>query len=253
MLTQATRDKLYALKLQGFLEVYDEIMQQQNNAAIPLGEALGLMADRETLQRENRRTKRLLKAAKLRYPQASLQGIDYQLPRQFNQQQFRALGSKEWIQQAKNIIIIGPTGIGKSYMACALGTMACRNLLSTRYYRVPRFVEELKLSHADGRYTKILEQLAKQSLLILDDWGIDQLDRQARRDLLEVLEDRSNRSSTIITTQLPIKHWHDHIGDGTIADAICDRLINNAYIFDIEGKDSMRKHVNSLTHVDQSV
>lgn len=252
MLTQITRDKLTTLKLQGFIEVFEELSEPKSKSDLTLNETLTLMADRELLQRENRRAARLLKAAKLRYPQACLQAIDYQLPRKFNQQQYKSLVQPEWVLQGKNVLLIGPTGVGKSHLACALGTMACQNLLSTAYYRVSRLIEELRLSHADGRYSKLLEQLAKKSLLILDDWGIDQLDRQARRDLLEVLEDRTNRTSTVITTQLPVTHWHDYIGDGTIADAICDRVINNAYTFVIEGE-SVRKTKNSLTHVDQGV
>jgi len=252
MLSQHTRDKLIKLKLPGFIDVFEEISNARHSTELTLTETLTLMADRELIQRENRKAERLRKSAKLRYPQACLQAIDYRLPRKFNQQQFKSLAQPEWIHQGKNILLIGPTGVGKSHLACALAAMACQHLMTTRYYRVSRLVEELRISHADGRYSRLLEQLSKQSLLVLDDWGIDQLDRQARRDLLEVLEDRTNRTSTIITTQLPIEHWHDYIGDGTIADAICDRVINNAYTFVIEGE-SMRSAKNSLTHVDQRV
>ena len=157
--------------------------------------------------------------AKPRYPQANYESVNYQLPRQFNQQQFRELNNMQWVELHRNIIITGPTGVGKSYMACALGNLACRRLYSVLYYRVGRLVEALRISHIDGTYGKLLEKLAKKQVLILDDWGIDQLDRQGRRDLLEVLEDRSGRSTAVITSQLPTTSWHDYIGDGTIADA----------------------------------
>ena len=144
---------------------------------------------------------------------------------------------------------MGPTGTGKSYLACALGHQACQMALKVRYFRVSRLIEQLRLSHADGSYSRLLDQLAKFSLLILDDWGIDQLDRQARRDLLEVLEDRYAKSSTLITSQLPVENWHHFIGDDTIADAVCDRVLNNAYTIPIKGE-SMRK-IKNLTHVGQ--
>lgn len=252
MLNQQTRDVLTQLKLPGFIEVLDEIQNNSTMHHIELSEAITLMADRETLNRKRRKQQRLLRSAKLRYPQASIESVDYQAKRAFNQSQFRELLDGQWVDQARNIILIGPTGVGKSYLACALGYQMCRQLFSVRYYRVSRLVEALKLSHADGSYSKLLEQLAKKHVLILDDWGIDQLDRQARRDLLEVLEDRSARMATVITTQLPVQHWHHYIGDDTIADAICDRVINAAYQLNIEGN-SMRKMNKNLTHVDHSV
>jgi len=253
MLLMQTKEKLQALKLAGFIAVAEEIQSNTSLQKLSVEEVLGLMVDREVLQRQNRRQDRLLKYAKLRHPKAAIEAIDYQLPREFNQQQFRALFSCEWLQEARNIIFIGPTGVGKSYFACALATLACRKLISARYYRVSRLTESLRIAHADGSYTQLLDAISKVQLLILDDWGIDQLERVARRDLLEVLEDRCGRTSTIITTQLPSEQWHDFIGDATIADAICDRLISQAYTFTIKGE-SMRKKIQKPDplHVDQS-
>lgn len=245
-----TKQKLEQLKLHSFIEVFDEIVMNKTTS-LSLEESLSMMVDREVLSRENRRLNRLLKAAKLRYPSACITGIDYKQPRQFKQDYWRDLTHCEWVNKTRNVILVGPTGVGKSYMACALGHQTCLMGRSVRYYRVARLIEMLHLSHADGSYGKLLDQLAKLPLLILDDWGIDQLDRQARRDLLEVMEDRYAKASTIITTQLPLDSWHQFIGDDTIADAICDRIINNSHIIDIAGE-SMRK-VESLTHVAHSV
>ncbi len=241
-----TKEKLQELKLPAFIEVFNEISSNAHQS-LNLEEALTMMVEREMIQRDNKRLLRLLKAAKLRYPNACVSDIDYQQPREFNHEQLRNLTHCEWIKQHKNIIFTGPTGTGKSYFACALGHQACQMSYKVRYLRVTRLVEQLRLSHADGSYGKTLEQLSKLQLIILDDWGIDQLDRQARRDLLEVLEDRYAKASTIITTQLPVNKWHHFIGDDTIADAICDRIVNNAYMMEIDG-DSMRKSKN-LTHV----
>lgn len=250
MLTPTTKEKLLSLKLNAFIDVFEEI-HQPNAKNLSLEEALAVMAERELLARENRRLKRLLKAAKLRYTHASVRNVDYQQQRQFNQEQYRQLTHGEWIKHARNILFTGPTGVGKSYLACALGHQACIQAYSVKYCRLIRLLEMLKMAHADGSFQRHIEQIAKVQLLIIDDWGIDQLDRQARRDLLEILEDRYEKSSTIITTQLPIEQWHDYIGDNTIADAICDRFLNNAYKISITG-DSMRK-IKNLTHVDHPV
>jgi DNA replication protein DnaC len=242
-----TKTKLEQLKLQSFIDVFNEIINN-NSQSLSLDEALTMMVDREIITRDNRRLTRLLKAAKLRYPSACIAHIDYQQPRQFEQERLRQLTHCQWIAQQRNCILTGPAGIGKSYIACALGHQACQLSFSVRYYRVPRLVEILRMSHADGSYSRTLERLAKIQCLILDDWGIDQLDRQGRRDLLEVLEDRYAKTATIITTQLPIDRWHQFIGDDTIADAICDRIINNAFTITMSGE-SMRK-VKNLTHVE---
>lgn len=237
-----TTEGLLKLKLPAFTEVFAEIIANTTHK-LTLEEALTMMVDRELLQRENKRIARLLKAAKLRYPHACVSSIDYSDSKRFNVEQMRSVTHCGWITKSKNVIFTGPTGTGKSFLACALGQQACQLSLKVRYFRVTRLVEQLRLSHADGSYSRILEQLSKINLLILDDWGIDQLDRQARRDLLEVLEDRYAKSSTIITTQLPIKAWHHFVGDDTIADAVCDRVVNNAYIIDVLGE-SKRKTEN---------
>lgn len=250
MMTPQTKEKLYQLKLQSFIDVFDEIIVNKSQS-LSLNEALTLMADRELMTRDNRRLKRSLKSAKLRYPSACITQIDYKQARQFEHERLRQLTHCQWVAEHRNVIFTGPAGVGKSYLACALGHQACQMAMPTGYYRVSRLVEMLRLSHADGSYSRLLERLAKIQLLILDDWGIDQVDRQARRDLLEVLEDRYAKTETIITTQLPVDKWHQFIGDDTIADAICDRVINNAYTITITGE-SMRKAKN-LTDVEHSV
>lgn len=245
-----TKEKLHALKLEGFIQVAEEIQNKSNAPSLDMHEWLTLMVEREHQLRDNRRLKRLIKTAKLRHPNACLEDIDWQQPRQFNQSQLRQLSHCEWVKQGRNVILIGPTGVGKSYIACALGQQACRMHYGVLYFRVPRLLESLHIAHVDGSYQRKLEQLAKTPLLILDDWGLDQLEREARRDILEVLEDRVGKASTIITSQLSVTHWHQFIGDGTLADAICDRVLNNAYTFDIKGE-SMRKIKSDLTHVDR--
>lgn len=237
-----TKEKLLQLKLSAFVNVLDEI-EKNDSHQLSLHDALGMMVEREILQRENKRLDRLLKAAKLRYSNACAADIDYGTQRKFNKEQLRQLTHCEWVTKMRNIIFTGPTGTGKSYLACALGHQACLMGHKVKYARINRLTEQLRLSHADGSYSKLLDHIAKFQVLILDDWGIDQLDRQARRDLLEVLEDRYAKSSTIITSQLPIDRWHHFIGDDTIADAVCDRVINNAHKIQITG-DSMRKNEN---------
>lgn len=235
-----TKEKLSQLKLPGFMEVFNEQFNNPKAPTLTIDELLSLMVERELMLRHERKLHRLQKVAKLRYPNAAIEGIDYHQPRQFNQQQLRLLSQGDWIKHNHNLILMGPTGVGKTFIACALGDKACRQEHSVRYYRVSRLIENLRIAHVDGSYQRLLAQLAKVKLLILDDWGMDKLSRQARQDLLEVLEDRSGLQATLITTQLPADCWHNYIGDSTIADAICDRLLHDAYLITIEG-DSMRK------------
>ncbi len=250
MLIGQTKQKLSELKLPGFIQVLEETLV--NPSSLSAAEIIGLMADRELVNRQNRRQSRLLKKAKLRYPQASIENIDYQKTRTWNQQQYLSLTDCAFIRQNRNLVLTGPTGVGKSFLACSLGYQACRLFFSVRYFRVPRLLENLRIAHADGSHTLVLEQLSKTQLLILDDWGIDRLERQGRKDLLEILEDRYQRGSTIVTTQLPIELWADYIGDSTLSDGICDRLLSNAYQINLSGE-SMRKESDLLTDVDQMV
>jgi len=236
----STKEKLGQLKLEGFIQVAEEASHPTAGQSLTADEMLTLMVDRELLMRTNKRLKRLMKNAKLRYPNASIEAIDFSSPRQMNHQQLKTLMQPEWIEHARNIAFIGPTGVGKSYLACALGQLACRQQYPVLYTRVPRLLEMLRIAHVDGSYQRQLDKIAKAKVLILDDWGLDQLEREARRDLLEMLEDRVGRAATIITTQLPTDAWHQYIGDGTLADAICDRVLHNAYIINIKGE-SMRK------------
>ncbi len=233
------KDGLQQLKLLAFIEVFNEVVLNTAHT-LTMEEALSMMVDREIIYRNNKRVARLLKATKLRYPQASVSSIGYNDQQRFNADQVRELTHCHWVQKGKSIVMTGAAGTGKSYLACALAHQACQMAYKTQYFRVTRLIEVLRLSHADGSYARLLEQLAKLDLLVLDDWGIDQLDRQARRDLLEVLEDRYAKSSTIITSQLPISGWHQFIGDDTIADAVCDRVVNNAYHIEVKGE-SKRK------------
>lgn len=249
MLIAQTKEKLAELKLAGFIDVLDELISP-NQHDLSLMEALGLMVDRELITRRDKRLSRLLKTAKLRYNNACVENIDYKLPRKFNHEQLRALTNCDWIRNHRNIVFMGATGVGKSYIACALAHQACQMQFSCRYYRTARLLEALNTAHADGSYHKQLEQLSKINLLVLDDWGIDQLDRTARRDLLEIFEDRYQRQSTIITSQLPIDSWHPYIGDDTIADAICDRVLTQSYKIEITGE-SIRKATSELTSFDQ--
>ncbi len=212
-------------------------------------ERFGMLIDAEHLFKENRKMKRLLESAKLKLS-ASMEDIDYRTPRGLDKSVMLSLGTCEWIERRQNAIIIGPTGSGKTFLSCALAHKACRKGLSAFYMRTPKLSYALAIARADGSYARTLTRLAKARVLILDDFGLAPLTDPERRDLLEVIEDRHGTSSTIIASQLPVDHWHEMIGDPTIADALLDRLVHNAHRIHLKGE-SMRKRKASLTRKEE--
>jgi DNA replication protein DnaC len=239
VILQETIGKLGAMKLHGMVAA---LSQWKNGGMKDLDPAdlLGILADAEWTDRENRRLTRRLQEAHFALPAATIEEIDYQHSRKLQKAKMVDLYSSKWVAAHQNIIVTGPTGIGKSYLPCALGNKACRDGYRAVYYRAPRLFTELFKARADGTYLKLLQRIAKFDVLIVDDLGGSVLDAMERRDLREILEDRYGVSSTIVSSQLATDDWHSFIGDATAADAICDRLINNAHIFDLDGE-SIRK------------
>jgi len=213
--------------------------QQPEMQGLTFEERLGLLVDLEWTYRQNRKLTRLLKAAKLRIP-SCIEDIDYAHPRGLDRTVMRALATCQWVQQHQQILITGPTGVGKTYVACALANAACRQGYTARYYRVPRLLQELATAKADGSYPRLMNTLVKTEVLVLDDWGLAPISAGESRDLLEVIDDRTQKRSTIVSSQLPLEHWHTGIGDPTVADAILDRLVHGAHKIALKGE-SMRK------------
>jgi DNA replication protein DnaC len=239
MLTQQTLDKMNAMKLVAMAEALQQQLGSAEHARLSFEERVGLLIDNEWTAREQRKLASRLRSAKLRYA-ASLEDVDFKHPRRLDRQQLLGLGSCDWIQSRHNLLITGPTGIGKSYLACALVERACRRGYSAAYVRLPRLLQELLVARGDGSYVRLLGRLAKLELLAIDDWLLAPLRDGERRDLMEVIEDRSERASTLIASQLPAQDWHTGIGDPNQADAICDRLLHNAHRIDLKGP-SMRR------------
>jgi DNA replication protein DnaC len=217
----------------------EEQMRMTGLEEIDFVERLGLLVDREMTERENRRLKDRLAKARLRQS-AVVEDVDLRTPRGLDRSLFVSLCSCQWIAQHLNVLITGKTGTGKSFLACALAQKACREDFTVAYHRVPRLLSDLGIAKVDGRYSKLLASLSRIDLLVLDDWGLHPLVDTQRRDLLEILEDRYGRRSTLVTSQLPVKMWHEAIGDATLADALLDRLVHNAYQVKLLGE-SRRK------------
>jgi DNA replication protein DnaC len=244
---EATIEKLIAMKLSGMAEGLQEQISNHVYKDLSFEERLGILVDKEKLSRENRQLKILLSHAHLRHPNACFEDIDFRTRRGLTKDVIMKLSQNEWIRSNQNVIIVGPTGSGKTYIACALGNSAVRQGISTAYVRLPRLAQELKISRADGSFVKLLSRLQRIRLLIVDDWGINTFTDEERRGFLEIMEDRHNVRSTIIASQFPIDTWHDIIGDPTLADAICDRVVHNAHKIILKGEESMRKIYSTLT------
>lgn len=241
MLNHPTLEKLQALRLTGMLSALSEQMNMPDIGDLGFEERLGLLVDREMTERSDRRLTTRLRQAKFRL-QAHIEDIDYRHPRGLDKSLMLSLASCQWVKERRNILITGPTGIGNTWLACAFGEKACRQGDGVLYLRLPRLLQEIPIAKGDGRYVKLMAALAKTDLIVLDDWGLAVLSDENRRDLLELLEDRHGRRATLVTSQLPVAHWHEALGDPTLADAILDRLVHNASKITLTG-DSMRKRL----------
>jgi DNA replication protein DnaC len=244
MLTQPLLDKLTQLRLPAFRAALEEQFHNPQYADLSFEDRLGLLVDRECTYRGNHRLQRRLKAAQLHLP-ATIEDLDLSPSRGIDRRLVLQLAQGEWITQHLNMLILGPTGVGKTFLACALAHSACRYDFTVRYQRTSRLLHQTALSHADGSYPKLLDALARLQLLVLDDWLRDPLTRSQSQDLLEILDDRYGRSSTTVVTQVPVAEWHARVPDPTIGDAILDRLVHNAYRLDLKGE-SRRKTNSSL-------
>lgn len=236
MMMHTTLTQLRSLKLDGLATGLEEQLAQPGMAALSFEERVALLVDREVHARNDRKLARLLKNARLKYGQAAIEDIDSRAGRGIDRREVMSLALGDWVNAGHSILITGPTGAGKSWLACALAQYACRRGYSAIYQRVPRMQEELRIRHGSGTFGKWLLQLAKTDVLVLDDWGMGAIDSMTRSDLLEIIDDRAANKATIITSQLPVEHWHAWIGDATIADAILDRIMQRNHRFTLTGE-----------------
>ena len=239
MLKHPTLDQLHTLGLYGMAKAFADLAAADQAKDIAHADWLALLLDRETSWRRDKRLTARLRAAKLRQ-QASVEDVDYRAARGLDRALFHKLSEGEWIDARDNLALVGPSGVGKSWLACAIGQRACRDNRSVLYHRWPKLCEDLALARGDGRHPRLIKSLGRADLLILDDFGLEPLDAGARHDLLEILEERYGRRSTVVTSQLPLSAWHEVIGDPTYADAILDRLVHNAHRIELTGE-SLRR------------
>lgn len=240
MLNQPTISLFQILKLAGMQERYEELLQDPATHSLSHEEVVTMLLEAELYRVEQRRLKRLLKAAKLKQPSACVEDIDYRTDRGLNRTQIMEVNTCRWVELFLNLLLIGKTGTGKTWLACAWALQCIRKGIPVLYYRLPRLLEETEIARCDGSLPKLRAKIAKAPVLILDDWGVSKLSARGRQDLLEIIEDRTGSGSVVITSQLPIEKWHSFIGEPTIADAILDRLVHNAYKIPLKGE-SMRK------------
>jgi DNA replication protein DnaC len=244
MLTQPLLDKLAQLRLSAFRTAFEEQLHNPQYADLSFEDRLGLLVDHECAHRDNNRLHRRLKAARLSLP-ATIEDLDLTPARGLDRRLVFQLAQGEWVHQHLNILVLGPTGVGKTFLACALAHAACRHNFNVRYERTSRLLQQSALAHADGSYPKLLDAFARIQVLVLDDWLRDPLTRPQSQDLLEILDDRYGRSSTLVATQVPVAEWHARFPDPTVADAILDRLVHNAYRLTLNGE-SRRKAESAL-------
>jgi DNA replication protein DnaC len=251
MLTQQTIEKLITMKLSAMAQAFADQMQRPDMAELSFEERFGLMVDIQATAMENRRMQNRLKAAKLRLS-AAIEDLDLRQGRGLDRAMVMSLAQNQWVKNHHNILVTGPTGAGKSYLACALAHKACRDGHTVLYQRVPRLLHDIAVARLDGRYHKLIAPIGKCEVLVLDDLLISPLSREDQRELLEIVEERYDRKATIVTSQLPIKAWHDAMQDPTLADAILDRLVHNAYKLELKGE-SMRRKRSSLDQKAEAV
>ena len=236
MLISGLTERLRAMKLHGMAAALEDLEATRTGPELSFSDRLTLMIDHEEAVRAARSLRRRLQVAKLRYPAAAIEEVDFRRERGLSRSSVLALARCEWIGAGHNLLITGKTGVGKTWLACAIGQRACREGHSVRYLRLPKLFGEMKAARGDGTAPRLLERLGKVHLLILDDFGMYSLDTEQRRDLMEVIEERAQRRSTLVASQLPVEEWYGVFGDPTLADAVLDRLVHNAYRLDLEGE-----------------